>query len=147
IDEWCSGFMKGILLDSKDWLPVLVGKGDWLSNIILYGTEAGWEALQKKDLSLDEHKAIADGLAGTVCQIHAFWMEQRERKFAAGESPEVMQRQPIRDTNKVGRNDPCPCGSGKKYKYCHGAESKLHQSNANLQFPSRKSHTRYHLET
>jgi uncharacterized protein len=23
---------------------------------------------------------------------------------------------------KVGRNDPCPCGSGKKYKRCHGAE-------------------------
>jgi len=22
---------------------------------------------------------------------------------------------------KVGRNDPCPCGSGKKYKFCHGA--------------------------
>ena len=21
---------------------------------------------------------------------------------------------------KIGRNDPCPCGSGKKYKYCHG---------------------------
>ena len=26
-----------------------------------------------------------------------------------------------RDTPKVGRNDPCPCGSGKKYKQCHGA--------------------------
>ena len=25
-----------------------------------------------------------------------------------------------RDTPKVGRNDPCPCGSGKKYKQCHG---------------------------
>lgn len=25
---------------------------------------------------------------------------------------------------KVGRNDPCPCGSGKKYKQCHGAETK-----------------------
>jgi preprotein translocase subunit SecA len=24
-------------------------------------------------------------------------------------------------TNKIGRNDPCPCGSGKKYKKCHGA--------------------------
>ncbi|MCU0662010.1 MAG: SEC-C domain-containing protein [Myxococcota bacterium] len=23
---------------------------------------------------------------------------------------------------KVGRNDPCPCGSGKKYKKCHGAQ-------------------------
>ncbi|HEY8536793.1 MAG TPA: SEC-C metal-binding domain-containing protein, partial [Vicinamibacterales bacterium] len=26
-----------------------------------------------------------------------------------------------RDEPKVGRNDPCPCGSGKKYKKCHGA--------------------------
>ena len=26
----------------------------------------------------------------------------------------------VRDGNKVGRNDPCPCGSGKKYKQCHG---------------------------
>jgi preprotein translocase subunit SecA len=25
-----------------------------------------------------------------------------------------------RTAEKVGRNDPCPCGSGKKYKYCHG---------------------------
>jgi preprotein translocase subunit SecA len=26
----------------------------------------------------------------------------------------------IRSTQKVGRNDPCPCGSGKKFKHCHG---------------------------
>jgi preprotein translocase subunit SecA len=26
----------------------------------------------------------------------------------------------VRHTEKVGRNDPCPCGSGKKYKHCHG---------------------------
>jgi preprotein translocase subunit SecA len=26
----------------------------------------------------------------------------------------------VRVYPKVGRNDPCPCGSGKKYKYCHG---------------------------
>jgi preprotein translocase subunit SecA len=32
--------------------------------------------------------------------------------------PKVIIR---RDTPKVGRNDPCPCGSGKKYKHCHGA--------------------------
>ena len=25
-----------------------------------------------------------------------------------------------READKVGRNDPCPCGSGKKYKRCHG---------------------------
>jgi uncharacterized protein YecA (UPF0149 family) len=26
----------------------------------------------------------------------------------------------LRNTDKVGRNDPCPCGSGKKFKQCHG---------------------------
>ncbi|MDF3077236.1 MAG: secA [Sphingobacteriaceae bacterium] len=34
---------------------------------------------------------------------------------------EVQKTQPIRVENKIGRNDPCPCGSGKKYKNCHGA--------------------------
>jgi len=34
---------------------------------------------------------------------------------------ESSSSQPVtRDTPKVGRNDPCPCGSGKKYKHCHG---------------------------
>jgi len=35
---------------------------------------------------------------------------------AAAKKPQPM----VRPTNKVGRNDPCPCGSGKKYKHCHG---------------------------
>jgi hypothetical protein len=30
------------------------------------------------------------------------------------------ERKPVRNENKTGRNDPCPCGSGKKYKKCHG---------------------------
>jgi len=45
----------------------------------------------------------------------------------AGENPmaEASKRgkaQPVkREGKKIGRNDPCPCGSGKKYKKCHGA--------------------------
>jgi preprotein translocase subunit SecA len=34
---------------------------------------------------------------------------------------EIQRTQPVRVENKIGRNDPCPCGSGKKYKNCHGA--------------------------
>ena len=30
--------------------------------------------------------------------------------------------EPVRVEKKVGRNDPCPCGSGKKYKNCHGKD-------------------------
>jgi preprotein translocase subunit SecA len=38
-----------------------------------------------------------------------------------GESPQQEQQQPFtRSGRKVGRNEPCPCGSGKKYKHCHG---------------------------
>ena len=34
----------------------------------------------------------------------------------------LLNRQPVYRTEpKIGRNDPCPCGSGKKYKKCHGA--------------------------
>ena len=38
-----------------------------------------------------------------------------------GQPPAERPVQAIRDTPKVGRNEPCPCGSGKKYKKCHGA--------------------------
>ena len=33
---------------------------------------------------------------------------------------EPQKSQPVRVEKKVGRNDPCPCGSGKKFKNCHG---------------------------
>jgi len=47
---------------------------------------------------------------------------QSARNAAAGERAEARpgQAQVKRNVPKVGRNDPCPCGSGKKYKYCHG---------------------------
>lgn len=46
------------------------------------------------------------------------------REISRGRGPEPPQApqkvQPVRVEKKVGRNDPCPCGSGKKYKNCHG---------------------------
>ena len=126
IDEWCSGFMKGVQLDSEGWLPVVAGKPSWMSTLMLYGTKEGWEALEKKNLSLDEHRTLAARLAGTVQQIHAFWLEQRRKQIAEGALSEVVRPAPIRNPNKVGRNQSCPCGSGKKFKQCHGAADRLH---------------------
>jgi len=126
LDEWCSGFMKGVELDYDGWLPVIAGKPDWMSTILLYGTEEGWEALEKKNLSLAEHKALAEGLAGTVQKIHALWLEQRRKQIAEGALPKVVRREPVRNPDKVGRNEPCPCGSGKKFKQCHGSSERLH---------------------
>ncbi|MDO5037615.1 MAG: preprotein translocase subunit SecA [Tissierellia bacterium] len=57
--------------------------------------------------------------------FHVVNAEKLERKQVAKEintaSPDGQASQPfVSDGKKVGRNDPCPCGSGKKYKHCHG---------------------------
>ena len=45
---------------------------------------------------------------------------EQARMAGGGSEPKTVQ-QVVRGAEKVGRNDPCPCGSGKKYKKCHGA--------------------------
>jgi preprotein translocase subunit SecA len=39
---------------------------------------------------------------------------------AADAEEKAKERPFVREMGKIGRNDPCPCGSGKKYKQCHG---------------------------
>jgi len=46
--------------------------------------------------------------------------QQQNLQFQAG-AAQAEPPKPVRAAAKVGRNDPCPCGSGKKYKKCHGA--------------------------
>ncbi|MGD0830578.1 MAG: preprotein translocase subunit SecA [Terracidiphilus sp.] len=48
--------------------------------------------------------------------------KQRELEAASRSGGDASQPTQRRTGEKVGRNDPCPCGSGKKYKKCHGAE-------------------------
>jgi preprotein translocase subunit SecA len=43
-----------------------------------------------------------------------------ENQFPGNQSTDEEHKPFVRDGQKVGRNDPCPCGSGKKYKHCHG---------------------------
>lgn len=46
--------------------------------------------------------------------------ESEQRKAAQSVNRPAAPQQPVKAEPKVGRNDPCPCGSGKKYKNCHG---------------------------
>src|SRR5208283_5087951 len=48
--------------------------------------------------------------------------QQAQIKFSAGPA-QAEPPKPVRSGAKVGRNDPCPCGSGKKYKKCHGTNA------------------------
>jgi preprotein translocase subunit SecA len=55
-------------------------------------------------------------------QIHASSAGDRDGtrngEVAVAEAPKM--KPTVRGAQKIGRNDPCPCGSGKKYKHCHG---------------------------
>jgi preprotein translocase subunit SecA len=46
--------------------------------------------------------------------------QQKELEYQTGPA-QAEAPKPVRAGAKVGRNDPCPCGSGKKYKKCHGS--------------------------
>ena len=63
---------------------------------------------RRQQVRVHESKAEASALQG----------ERREAQHSPTAGPPTTVR---RSTPKVGRNDPCPCGSGKKYKKCHGA--------------------------
>jgi preprotein translocase subunit SecA len=69
--------------------------------------------LQRRGVSTTLSHPDAEGLAAS----HAQQERAANTPVAAPSKPATVRRvEP-----KVGRNDPCPCGSGKKYKRCHGA--------------------------
>jgi len=46
--------------------------------------------------------------------------ESKASDVVSQAAEDLSKQKPVRSGPKVGRNDPCPCGSGKKYKHCHG---------------------------
>ena len=49
--------------------------------------------------------------------------ETAQRQAAQNVNRQEAPKQPVKAGPKIGRNDPCPCGSGKKYKNCHGRDN------------------------
>jgi len=63
--------------------------------------------------------AIQTSFVGSIYKVEIMSERAAEKK----ETKNILAGQAVSENkkNKVGRNDPCPCGSGKKYKRCHGA--------------------------
>lgn len=127
LSDWCSGYYKGMSIDMRAWAPLLLGQPALLGTVLLYGTEDGLDALLRLNHDAAALRAAGEGLADMVRQVHAYWLAQRRQQEASGQVPEPIRyvntpTQPIhRDGPKLGRNEPCHCGSGRKYKHCHGA--------------------------
>jgi len=125
--EWCEGFLQGTQF-SDAWSLLWVAKPTLVTPFLRLGTDEGIELMRKAGDAQDMMEAVEPALM----EIHAFWKARRADTPPAQSSGLHRHARPlrapvIRDAPKVGRNDPCPCGSGMKYKKCCGAaDTTLH---------------------
>jgi uncharacterized protein len=114
-DDWCWGFMAGVSLASEAWQPLVTDTENraMLRPIATLGTEDGWKLLEA-DIDPDAaEQAALDALEPAVIVISRYWRKQWRERSAALRQASIRPR-----SLRVGRNDPCPCGSGHKYKRC-----------------------------
>lgn len=126
LDEWCMGFVKGMSLDEQGWSDIAVANPQWLSTIFLYGTEKGWETLLAKDIPLEEHIAMSERLTTDVLNIYAGLKTLRESQISQARPSTFSKRDLTADNDTQDPAGLCPCGSGKKFKLCHGEPGRLH---------------------
>jgi uncharacterized protein len=117
VDEWCEGYWRGARLTLDEWKEGGKQMATLLTPILAFTGETDWRA---HACTADEIEVVQQAIAPNVQAIHAYWLARRaEPEPASGRAESVSAGRPVRHAGpRVGRNDPCPCGSGKKYKKC-----------------------------
>lgn len=111
--EWAIGFIEGVALREpawEDWRGAL----EWIDeDLAELAVLAGYEIDPPEPLTWAERNAM-------VAEIPDMLYALFEQRLAQ------QRPQPARAESQPGRNDPCPCGSGLKYKKCCGATPTVH---------------------
>ena len=82
VDEWCTGFLKGMRLDAPGWKPLKRERPELLKPLELFGTRAGWREL-KAGGDARMHATWSPRIAPAVRDIYAFWLPNRRRVLGA----------------------------------------------------------------
>ena len=119
-EGWAYGFVEGMRLCWNDWLPLLsTPQGQaWFRPIGLLGEDAFCVDQDELIRTPAMRAELGLQIPQAVLDMHGHWLPLR---LAVYERQVAKSMQP-----KVGRNEPCPCGSGKKFKKCCGAAADLH---------------------
>ncbi|MDD5623659.1 MAG: preprotein translocase subunit SecA [Candidatus Peribacteraceae bacterium] len=94
-----------------------VNFGDFKTQMFLEEAEGSLEGARTNEDQIEAELAQTGVAASAQSKINPVVL--REEGAPAVPRPQAAAAQPLH-IHKVGRNDPCPCGSGKKYKKCHG---------------------------
>lgn len=116
-NDWAAGFMQYVSLDSSSWLPLLSDldhRGKLVSIMALAHENDPNPAMRtfEEPVTPELREQMITSLREALPTIYAF-MKQH-----GGDPTKVNERNYRRPAPKVGRNDLCPCGSGKKAKKC-----------------------------
>ncbi|MEW8508262.1 MAG: UPF0149 family protein [Candidatus Thiodiazotropha sp.] len=108
VDEWCEGYFRGTELSPEAWLAGGDRIAKLLNPIFAFTEATDWQGHNQ-----DDHEVVTmqQAIAPNDREIHAYWVTRR--------IDQPQQNPSMRgDQSRVGRDDPCPCGSGKKFKKC-----------------------------
>jgi yecA family protein len=104
--SWAYGFLEAVEMSPSDWTPLIHHHAAQVLLAGLAALECGRDG--GKPLSRKNRKRVLEAMPLLPAMIRRFWL-----------SPDTFGAT-VR-SGKIGRNDPCPCGSGRKYKKCCGA--------------------------
>ncbi|MDD2685210.1 MAG: UPF0149 family protein [Gallionella sp.] len=122
-EMWAYGFMRGIQLRRSEWqvffdTPAAV---EALRPIYLLGAEEVSDEDEALVATPAQRAELAGQIPASVAWIYRYWLPHRKAVFEQAMPATFQREQP-----KTGRNDPCPCGSGQKFKKCCGNAPTLH---------------------
>ncbi|HUF04388.1 MAG TPA: UPF0149 family protein [Aridibacter sp.] len=106
VDFWCSGYMRGVALWGD--LEGIDEKLEALLLPILVHSAYCPEEISEK-VAEEERMQMKRSLPDCARLIHEYWLDRRDGSGSGS---------PSRKTHTAGVNEPCPCGSGQKYKKC-----------------------------
>jgi uncharacterized protein len=109
---WADGFLLAVEHWEDDWALPPDSKDEAFVDEMLepfYMLAAPPEELGAEERTLRREDQVALAIWGAY-ELREFWLDRG-----------IAPREPLRKAPEPGRNDPCPCGSGKKYKKCCGA--------------------------
>jgi uncharacterized protein len=116
-NDWARGFMRGMEMRHDGWAELVndaENGGCLIPMMMLYHEHDEDPEMCPEPISPEKREEIIVHMAAGLMSAYRYFKAQREVH------PDLSTPEPRRSTPKVGRNDPCPCGSGRKYKKCCG---------------------------
>jgi uncharacterized protein len=117
-NDWAQGFMRGTLMRSVFWHELMESDehGGLLLPMMLLSHERDPDpTMRPPPVPSEKREDILLEMIASLTKLYRHFEPLRRATPSGFQAPTSSQR---RTAAKIGRNDPCPCGSGKKYKRC-----------------------------